>query len=234
MPHIRKQEIVPYSCSQMYDLVNAVACYHEFVPWCQASTVVARDDNELVGKLTFAKAGLQKSFTTRNNLKPYESIAVNLVDGPFSHLCGIWEFKPQTKGCEVILDLSFAFNNSLLSWMFEPLFLQVANQLVQVFCGRASMVYGDYEVEIAYANNEAQKVMRLLVPFKTTVEQAIYRSGILNEFPEIELPQVKVGIFSRLVPMSQQLQPGDRVEIYLPLQTDPKLARLKRALASTN
>jgi len=84
-------------------------------------------------------------------------------------------------------------------------------------------------VEVAYAGPRRQRVMALTVPVGTTVAEAIALSGIGREFPEIDLATAKAGIYARLVPGSEILREGDRVEIYRPLIADPKEARKARA-----
>ena len=91
-------------------------------------------------------------------------------------------------------------------------------------------------VEVAYARPDQQKIIELLVEPGTTAYQAAERSGIVKVFPEIDLDIVKMGIFGQALgtkglkpPREHELQPGDRVEIYRPLISDPKEVRRKRA-----
>jgi putative ubiquitin-RnfH superfamily antitoxin RatB of RatAB toxin-antitoxin module len=84
-------------------------------------------------------------------------------------------------------------------------------------------------VEVAYALPDQQVILPVLVSVDATVETAIKASGVLERFADIDLSTQKVGIFSRLVPLSQVVQPRDRIEIYRPLQADPKAARRARA-----
>ncbi len=87
-------------------------------------------------------------------------------------------------------------------------------------------------VEVAYARPERQLIVELDVPEGTTVEQAVRASGILTEFPEIDLGgKNKVGIFGKVVPLDRALRARDRVEIYRPLIADPKEIRRRRAAA---
>jgi len=85
------------------------------------------------------------------------------------------------------------------------------------------------KVEVAYARPDVQVILETEVPAGATIEEAIRASGILERFPEIDLDQQKVGIFSRAAPLSQELREWDRVEIYRPLIVDPKAARRDRA-----
>lgn len=84
-------------------------------------------------------------------------------------------------------------------------------------------------VEVAYARPDEQLILPLEVPAGTTAEDAVRRSGIMEHFPEIDLATQKLGVFSRPVPRDHVLRPGDRVEIYRPLQVDPKEMRRSRA-----
>jgi hypothetical protein len=72
----------------------------------------------------------------------------------------------------------------------------------------------------------------LEVPHSTTVKQAIEKSGMLHFFPEIDLTQNKVGIFSKPCTLDTPLREGDRIEIYRPLLADPKEVRKRRATES--
>ncbi|MFN3920377.1 MAG: RnfH family protein [Methylohalobius sp.] len=80
-------------------------------------------------------------------------------------------------------------------------------------------------VEVVYALPEVQRVIEIPFVSGMRVAQAIERSGILEEFPKIDLAMAKVGVFGRLCRLDRQLTPGDRVEIYRPLAIDPKQAR---------
>ena len=84
-------------------------------------------------------------------------------------------------------------------------------------------------VEVAYAKPSSQKIISINVLEETTIQEAILRSGILDEFPEIDLNENKVGIFSKAATLDSVLHDKDRIEIYRPLLADPKEARRKRA-----
>ncbi len=84
-------------------------------------------------------------------------------------------------------------------------------------------------VEVAYALPRRQLILELRVDEGTTAEQAIRDSGILQQFPEIDLDSNKVGIFGKPCKLADTLRNGDRVEIYRPLIADPKEIRKQRA-----
>jgi putative ubiquitin-RnfH superfamily antitoxin RatB of RatAB toxin-antitoxin module len=84
-------------------------------------------------------------------------------------------------------------------------------------------------VEVAYARPDRQVILSLEASAGITAEQAILRSGILDEFPEIDLDAQKIGIFGKVAGRDAVLNDGDRVEVYRALIADPKEARRKRA-----
>jgi putative ubiquitin-RnfH superfamily antitoxin RatB of RatAB toxin-antitoxin module len=87
------------------------------------------------------------------------------------------------------------------------------------------------DVEVAYALPHKQKIIALLVEPGATALQAVEKSGIAREFTEINVAEAKMGIFGQAIkkPAEHILRPGDRVEIYRPLKSDPKEVRRKRA-----
>lgn len=88
---------------------------------------------------------------------------------------------------------------------------------------------GPFGVEIVYATVERQRLIALAVTPGATIAEAIEVSGILREFPEIDLRVNRVGIYGQLARLDDVVHAGDRVEIYRPLQADPKEARRQRA-----
>jgi ribosome-associated toxin RatA of RatAB toxin-antitoxin module len=143
MPDINKTLVVPYTCSQMYDLVNAIEQYPEFLPWCESAEIHHRDSDEVKASLVLYGAGIRKSFTTLNRLQKNKMIEIVLLDGPFKHLEGFWRFDDVgTEKSQVSLDLEFELPGGLLNFAFGPIFHQMANTLVDAFSARADDVYG--------------------------------------------------------------------------------------------
>jgi hypothetical protein len=85
------------------------------------------------------------------------------------------------------------------------------------------------QVEVVYALPHDQRVIALVVEEHTTVEEIIMRSGIIENYPEIDLTKNKVGVFGRNVKLDATVRNKDRIEIYRPLIADPKEIRRKRA-----
>lgn len=143
MTMVKKSRTVAHSCAQMYELVNAVELYAEFLPYCSQSIVHHRDADEVQATLTIGAAGMSKSFTTRNRLQENKMIEIRLVDGPFSHLEGFWRFDETADlGCKVSFDLEFEFAGRMFSMLLGPIFEQITDKMVDSFCDRAEDIYG--------------------------------------------------------------------------------------------
>ena len=142
MTTVKQSRTVPYSCKQMYDLVNDVERYDDFLPYFSKSQVHHRDEDEVQATLSIIAAGITKSFTTRNRLQVNKMIEIRLVDGPFSHLEGFWRFDDTPEGCQILFDLEFDFAGRMLSMLLGPMFEQVTNKMVDAFCDRAEAIYG--------------------------------------------------------------------------------------------
>ncbi|MDX5299160.1 MAG: RnfH family protein [Gammaproteobacteria bacterium] len=93
------------------------------------------------------------------------------------------------------------------------------------------MTAGMVRIEVAYARPDKQRILSVDVPEGCSLQDAVLRSGIVNEFPEIDVSTAALGVFGKVIrdPAEHRLQDGDRIEIYRPLKIDPKQARLNRA-----
>ncbi|WP_462158724.1 type II toxin-antitoxin system RatA family toxin [Pseudoalteromonas sp. GB56] len=145
MPQIEKSALVMYSSQEMFDLVNDVDSYPEFLPHCSDAKIFSSQVDEMRAGLEISKAGLKKWFTTHNKLdKSNHSIALELVDGPFKHLHGRWQFMALDEhACKVSLKLEFEFASKLVEMAFGKVFNEVAKNMVQAFTQRAKVVYGE-------------------------------------------------------------------------------------------
>lgn len=183
-----------------------------------------------------SKAGISKTFTTRNQLTSNQSILMSLVDGPFKKLIGGWKFTPLSRdACRIEFHLDFEFTNKLIELAFGRVFKELAANMVQAFTVRAKVYSaGKIAVEVAYALPEKQYLQRVTLQEGATVEEAIRASGLLELRTDIDLTKNKVGIYSRPAKLSDIVHDGDRVEIYRPLIADPKELRRQRAEKSAN
>ncbi|EPF14968.1 MULTISPECIES: type II toxin-antitoxin system RatA family toxin [Cedecea] len=142
MPQISRTALVPYSAEQMYQLVNDVKSYPEFLPGCTGSRVIDASANQMTAAVDVSKAGISKTFTTRNILTDNQSILMQLVDGPFKSLMGGWKFTPLSEdACRIEFQLDFEFTNKLIELAFGRIFKELAGSMVQAFTTRAKEVY---------------------------------------------------------------------------------------------
>lgn len=127
----------------MYRLVLDVASYPCFVPWCVGAQVHEESDDEQIATIEIARGPIKRSLTTCNRLCVDESIDMDLLDGPFRSLKGMWRFHQlESTGSKVSLDMEFEMGGSFVHGAIGPLFKTVAGQMVDAFCTRAGTVYG--------------------------------------------------------------------------------------------
>ena len=142
MPQISRSALVPFSVEQMYTLVNDVDAYPQFLPGCTGSRILENSDTSMTAAVDVSKAGISKTFTTRNTLTDNQSIHMQLVDGPFRQLTGGWRFVSLgDDACKVELSLEFEFTNMLVEMAFGRVFKELASSMVQAFTQRAKEVY---------------------------------------------------------------------------------------------
>ena len=143
MTQIDRSALVFHSVEQMFDVVNNVHLYPEFLPWCASSEIITDTPEEMVATLLLAKAGLKYSFTTCNKLQKPALIEFELVEGPFEHLSGQWKFIAlNDEACKVNLSMSFDFSGKIAAFAMSKVFSQVANTMVEAFVQRADDLYG--------------------------------------------------------------------------------------------
>ena len=143
MTTINKSALVPYKADVMFALVDDIEAYPQFLPWCDATTILERTEDEVRASIGISHSGFKKSFTTCNRNQAGKMIEMRLLEGPFRRLEGFWRFDELgDAGCKISLDLEFEFSNKLVGLAFGPVFSQIANSLVDAFCKRAKDLYG--------------------------------------------------------------------------------------------
>jgi ribosome-associated toxin RatA of RatAB toxin-antitoxin module len=136
---VHRSALVSHPPELMYGLVNDVAAYPEFLPWCRASRVLETGPEHMRASLELARGGLAKWFTTRNALLPGRRIAIELEEGPFKALGGTWTFEPiGAAGCKVSLDMAFEFDSVLLDLTLGPALSEIFGSLLDAFVARAA------------------------------------------------------------------------------------------------
>ncbi|QYZ67483.1 MAG: cyclase [Gammaproteobacteria bacterium (ex Lamellibrachia satsuma)] len=144
MPVVSKSALVHHSAEEMYRLVCDFESYPEFLPWCSASRLISRTEDQICGELEVSRLGIRQRFSTCNALVSNERMDIQLRDGPFRKLQGGWRFIPlKTDASKVELVLDFEFSGKLIDAAFGKVFNHIATTLVDSFCKRADEVYRD-------------------------------------------------------------------------------------------
>lgn len=143
MHRISKSAIVPYTPQQMFELVNNIDDYSQFLNWCDSSSILNQSEDQITASVEINKGGIKQAFSTLNTLTPYESISMELIDGPFDELTGEWRFEPLGENAAKIhLDLQFKFKSMLIDMTLSPVFKNIANSQLDSFVARAKYIYG--------------------------------------------------------------------------------------------
>lgn len=139
---VNRSALVNYSAQQMFDLVNDIEAYPQYMDGCVGAKVLKREGDWLEARLELSKAGVSQSFVTRNQLQAPESMSMTLVDGPFKYLKGCWRFTALNEtACKVSFDLEFELQSKLLGMAVGKLFEAVASKQVDALCERAKQIY---------------------------------------------------------------------------------------------
>jgi ribosome-associated toxin RatA of RatAB toxin-antitoxin module len=138
MRDVTRSALVGETPERMFELINDVPSYPQFLPWCTAARIESQSGSEIIATLSVRRGPLALDFTTRNTLAPSTRIHMQLEKGPFRELQGQWLLTPVgDAGCRVELRLQYEFANRLSALVFDPLFEQTAASLVDAFVTRA-------------------------------------------------------------------------------------------------
>jgi ribosome-associated toxin RatA of RatAB toxin-antitoxin module len=142
MQVVERSALVTYTAAQMFALVNDVARYPEFLPWCVGARVEEVSATERVAALKVARGVLRTEFTTRNTLQQDARIHMQLMHGPFRELTGEWRFEPiGTRGSRVYFRIEFEFKNRLSAAAFNAVFESLCGTIIDAFVLRAQTIH---------------------------------------------------------------------------------------------
>ncbi|MDB6063009.1 MAG: oligoketide cyclase/lipid transport protein [Verrucomicrobiaceae bacterium] len=143
MTTIQRSALVPFTAAAMYQLVNDIEAYPQFMEGCSGAEILRRDEGVVEARLDLAKGGLRYSFTTRNKLLPPERIELALIEGPFDSFSGTWNFRALTEQASKIeLNLTFEMSGRLMNFAARKMFDGIANQMVDALVKRAHQLFG--------------------------------------------------------------------------------------------
>ena len=130
---IKKEAIILKDIETVFDIVNRVNLYKNFVPYCTESKILSENDKSMEAKLDFNLKGLTTSFTTRNEIKKNQSINMKLIDGPFKFLDGIWDFKSVDGKTIIYLHINYEAENKIVEYTVGKSLEKITNYLVKAF-----------------------------------------------------------------------------------------------------
>lgn len=143
MALVEKSVLVGYSTQQMFDLVDQIERYPQFLPWCAGTRVQERTEAYVIASIQIDYLHLKQSFTTKNTVHAPDLIQMQLQEGPFQKLDGVWRFTQlDTEACKVELRLHYEFSSKVIESLVNPVFSLIAGTLVDAFVARAEHVYG--------------------------------------------------------------------------------------------
>lgn len=142
MARVEKSVLVAHTPERMFELVDRVEDYPDFLPWCGGTELKSRDEQRTVATIHIAYMGIRQSFTTENAKTQPREMRIRLQDGPFSELEGDWSFLPLgDDACKIEFRLQYAFSSRVLETILAPVFSHITNTLVDAFVRRADEMY---------------------------------------------------------------------------------------------
>jgi len=143
MATVKKSVLIERSSQLMFDLVDRVEDYPQFLPWCSRTHCQFRDERKTVATLHINYRSVKSHFTTENDKESPQWMSIKLVDGPFRRLDGHWRFKPlHENACKIEFQLSYEFSSRMFEKVIGPVFSQIANTFVEAFVRRAHGMHG--------------------------------------------------------------------------------------------
>ncbi len=144
MTKIERSALVRFPANDMFSLVADIESYPSFLPWCQSSRIISREDSVVEAELEIARAGFHKQFSTQNVNHEPDQINMTLLNGPFNSLYGVWQFIPLgDDASKISLNLEFELAGGIAALAFGRIFHQICETMVDAFHQRAKELYGD-------------------------------------------------------------------------------------------
>jgi ribosome-associated toxin RatA of RatAB toxin-antitoxin module len=138
MVNVEKTVLVHHSAAQMFNLVDDVEHYKEFLPWCGGVDLIERSEATTYATIHIDFHGLKQKFSTENQKRFPDAMDMKFKDGPFKHFEGNWRFTALTEeACKIEFHLEYEFSSTFLSQLISPVFSHIADTFVDSFVTRA-------------------------------------------------------------------------------------------------
>ena len=142
MPQINRSALMPFKQKDIFNLVNDVEAYPDFLPWCSSAEILEKTSDQVLAKLTLKKMGVSYELVTRNRLSPFNLIDIELVEGPLQSLKGEWLFTELGDlGCKVEMSLGFELKKRFIDKAMGSLLESAAEDMVRLFSSRAASIF---------------------------------------------------------------------------------------------
>jgi len=147
LPSFETTHRIPFTATQMFDVVADVERYPQFLPLCEGLIVRSRElkggETLLVATMTVGYRAIRESFTSRVTLRPEQGeIRVAYLDGPFSHLDNRWRFRDAPDGgSHIDFFIDYAFSSRMLALLIGAVFDKAMRRYTAAFEARAQALY---------------------------------------------------------------------------------------------
>lgn len=142
MALVEKSVLITRSPQQMFNLVDRVEDYPQFLPWCGGTELLARTASHTAARIQINYHGIKAQFATENVKESPHWMNISLREGPFRRLEGGWRFIALGDiGCKIEFKLHYEFSSKLLEKALGPVFGHIVNTFVDSFVKRAHYVY---------------------------------------------------------------------------------------------
>ena len=140
MHSFHKQKSLPNSPLQIFDLILDVESYPKFVPWCESTAIISKNDKEIIAKMKINYKGLTEVYSSRIITKRIDEsfvVEVKAIEGPFKFLNNHWTVSPVNEGCKVEFQIDLEFKSFILDKMMGLFFINAAEKMIEAFEARA-------------------------------------------------------------------------------------------------
>ena len=138
MNYINKSEEINVDNELIFTLINNVGEYHKFLPWCSGSKIISDINSKMSAEIEISKNFISWKFSTENTYDPNKRIDIKLIDGPFNHLEGYWEFKKvDNYNTTVELYLEYKFDSRIIELSIKPIFSKIMSSILDSFISEA-------------------------------------------------------------------------------------------------
>lgn len=143
MAVVEKSVLIEHTAAEMFELVDDVEHYPQFLPWCSGVLVHEKTERQTAATLHINYHGIKAHFSTANEKEFPRLMTIRLRDGPFRQLDGTWRFTPLgATACKVEFRLHYEFSSKLLEKAVGSVFNHIANTFIESFVKRAKEIHG--------------------------------------------------------------------------------------------